>query len=147
MEIEKLYDKIFSWSLVVKATYHLHHTRPNRRNTCTYQSHYHLFIFQSPRSQLTHIYKHKPFTIPAYYFKFLRQSFTMKSQVMESKKPYLAVILIQAIYAGMFLLSKAAFNGGMNNFIFVFYRQAVATLFLAPLSLAFEWWLIFIFSC
>ncbi|KAJ4715433.1 WAT1-related protein [Melia azedarach] len=63
----------------------------------------------------------------------------MKSQVMESKKPYLAVILIQAIYAGMFLLSKAAFNGGMNNFIFVFYRQAVATLFLAPLSLAFEW--------
>ncbi|TXG60514.1 hypothetical protein EZV62_015087 [Acer yangbiense] len=58
---------------------------------------------------------------------------------MDKKKPYLAVILIQAIYAGMFLLSKAAFNGGMNNFVFIFYRQAAATVFLAPISLFFEW--------
>ncbi|XP_041006031.1 WAT1-related protein At5g64700 [Juglans microcarpa x Juglans regia] len=58
---------------------------------------------------------------------------------MDEKKPYLAVILIQAIYAGMFLLSKAAFNGGMNNFVFVFYRQAAATIFIAPLALFFEW--------
>lgn len=59
---------------------------------------------------------------------------------MESnKKPYLAVILIQAIYSGMFLLSKAAFDVGMNNFIFVFYRQAAATVFLVPLALFFEW--------
>ncbi|KAL5751998.1 hypothetical protein ACOSP7_022172 [Xanthoceras sorbifolium] len=57
---------------------------------------------------------------------------------MDKKKPYLAVILIQAIYAGMFLLSKAAFNGGMNNFVFIFYRQAAATVFLAPISLFFE---------
>ncbi|KAB1210315.1 hypothetical protein CJ030_MR5G024651 [Morella rubra] len=58
---------------------------------------------------------------------------------MDDKKPYLAVILIQAIYTAMFLLSKAAFNGGMNNFVFVFYRQAVATIFLAPLAVFFEW--------
>ncbi|KAK2656049.1 hypothetical protein Ddye_009101 [Dipteronia dyeriana] len=58
---------------------------------------------------------------------------------MDKKKPYLAVILIQAIYAGMFLLSKAAFNGGMNNFVFIFYRQAAATVFLALISLFFEW--------
>ncbi|OMO83632.1 Drug/metabolite transporter [Corchorus olitorius] len=58
---------------------------------------------------------------------------------MDKKKPYLAVILIQAIYAGMFLLSKAAFDGGMNNFIFVFYRQAAATVFLIPLAFFFEW--------
>ncbi|KAJ8769520.1 hypothetical protein K2173_005123 [Erythroxylum novogranatense] len=58
---------------------------------------------------------------------------------MDAKKPCVAVILVQAIYAGMFLLSKAAFNGGMNNFVFVFYRQAAATLFLAPLALLFEW--------
>ncbi|KAF8405881.1 hypothetical protein HHK36_007959 [Tetracentron sinense] len=57
---------------------------------------------------------------------------------MEGKKPYLAVILIQSIYAGMFLLSKAAFNGGMNNFVFVFYRQAAATVFLVPLAIFFE---------
>ncbi|XP_065876700.1 WAT1-related protein At5g64700 [Euphorbia lathyris] len=58
---------------------------------------------------------------------------------MGEKKVYLAVILVQVIYTGMFLLSKAAFNVGMNNFVFVFYRQAAATLFLAPLSLFFEW--------
>ncbi|KAK9012721.1 hypothetical protein V6N11_040759 [Hibiscus sabdariffa] len=58
---------------------------------------------------------------------------------MEKKKPYLAVILIQSIYAGMFLVSKAAFDGGMNNFIFVFYRQAAATVLLVPLALFFEW--------
>ncbi|KAJ7945291.1 WAT1-related protein [Quillaja saponaria] len=56
-----------------------------------------------------------------------------------NKKAYWVVILIQAIYAGMFLLSKAAFDHGMNNLIFVFYRQAAATVFLAPLALLFEW--------
>ncbi|KAE7998250.1 hypothetical protein FH972_002812 [Carpinus fangiana] len=58
---------------------------------------------------------------------------------MDGKKPYLAGILIQAIYAGMFLLSKAAFNGGMNSFVFVFYRQAAGTIFLAPIAVFFEW--------
>ncbi|KAG8640841.1 hypothetical protein MANES_13G082200v8 [Manihot esculenta] len=58
---------------------------------------------------------------------------------MGENKPYLAVIFVQAIYGGMFLISKAAFNGGMNSYIFVFYRQAAATLFLAPFALLFEW--------
>ncbi|XP_027343851.1 WAT1-related protein At5g64700-like isoform X2 [Abrus precatorius] len=58
---------------------------------------------------------------------------------MEGNKPYLAVILVQSIYAAMFLLSKAAFDHGMNNFIFVFYRQAFATIFLLPFSFFFEW--------
>ncbi|KAG7011135.1 WAT1-related protein, partial [Cucurbita argyrosperma subsp. argyrosperma] len=55
------------------------------------------------------------------------------------KKPYFAVLLRHSIYAGMFMLSKAAFDGGMNNFIFVFYRQAIATVFLLPIALYFEW--------
>ena len=55
------------------------------------------------------------------------------------KKTYGVVILIQAIYAGMHLLSKAAFDGGMNTFIFLFYRQVTATTFLVPLSLFLEW--------
>ena len=59
------------------------------------------------------------------------------------KKPYFAVLLRHSIYAGMFLLSKAAFDGGMNNFIFVFYRQAIATLFLLPIALYFEWYFFF----
>ncbi|XP_059641318.1 WAT1-related protein At5g64700-like [Cornus florida] len=57
---------------------------------------------------------------------------------MDEKKPYLAVLLVQAIYTVMFLLSKAAFNVGMNTFVFVFYRQAAATVFLAPLAYFFE---------
>ncbi|XP_062097036.1 WAT1-related protein At5g64700 isoform X2 [Humulus lupulus] len=55
------------------------------------------------------------------------------------KKAYLTVILIQAIYAGMNLLSKAAFDGGMNNFIFVFYRQAAATACIVPVAVFLEW--------
>ncbi|XP_057971140.1 WAT1-related protein At5g64700 [Malania oleifera] len=54
---------------------------------------------------------------------------------MEGKKAYLAVTLIQTLYAGMFLVSKAAFNDGMNTFIFVFYRQTAATVFLLPITL------------
>ncbi|CAF1716797.1 unnamed protein product [Brassica napus] len=47
--------------------------------------------------------------------------------------------MIQIIYAIMVLISKAVFNGGMNTFVFVFYRQAFATIFLAPLAFFFEW--------
>ena len=57
-----------------------------------------------------------------------------------NKKPYLVAILIEAIYAGMFLLSKAAFDHGMNNFIFVFYRQTTTTIFLIPFAFFFEWY-------
>ncbi|CAA7034763.1 unnamed protein product [Microthlaspi erraticum] len=57
---------------------------------------------------------------------------------METKKPYMVVTVIQLIYAIMFLISKAVFNGGMNTFVFVFYRQAFATIFLAPLAFFFE---------
>ena len=59
---------------------------------------------------------------------------------MKGNNPYLIVVLVQAIYAAMFLLSKAAFDHGMNNFIFVFYRQAVATIFLTPFTFFFEWY-------
>lgn len=42
---------------------------------------------------------------------------------MGGKKPYLAAILFQSINAGMFILSKATLNEGMNSFVFIFYRQ------------------------
>ncbi|KAH0923037.1 hypothetical protein HID58_023055 [Brassica napus] len=57
---------------------------------------------------------------------------------METKKPYMMVTMIQLIYAFMFLISKAVLDGGMNTFVFVFYRQAFATMFLAPLAFFFE---------
>ncbi|XP_010260948.1 PREDICTED: WAT1-related protein At5g64700-like [Nelumbo nucifera] len=58
--------------------------------------------------------------------------------MMDGKKPYLVVILIQSIYAVTYILSKAAFNGGMNCFVFTFYRQAIATVFLVPVAVIFE---------
>ncbi|KAK7247533.1 hypothetical protein RIF29_42417 [Crotalaria pallida] len=55
-----------------------------------------------------------------------------------NNKAYVVVILVQAIYSAMFILSKAAFDHGMNNFIFVFYRQAFATVVLIPAAFFFE---------
>ncbi|XWS41410.1 hypothetical protein CRYUN_Cryun17cG0079700 [Craigia yunnanensis] len=57
---------------------------------------------------------------------------------MAIKKPYIAAFLIQATYAGMVLLSKAAFNAGMSTSVFVFYRQFAGTLFLVPFAIIFE---------
>ncbi|XP_073285979.1 WAT1-related protein At1g43650 [Primulina huaijiensis] len=50
------------------------------------------------------------------------------------KNPYIVVIFIQFAYAGMALLSKAAIAQGMNPFVFVAYRQAIATVALAPFA-------------
>ncbi|XP_051140707.1 WAT1-related protein At5g64700-like [Andrographis paniculata] len=57
---------------------------------------------------------------------------------MGENKPFLAVLTIQLIYAGYFLLTKLAFDVGMNTFVFVFYRQAAATLFLVPIAIFLE---------
>ena len=57
---------------------------------------------------------------------------------MEAKKPYLVAIVIQLIYAGMFVVSKAAFNHGMNTYVFIFYRQAAASLLLLPIAFVLE---------
>ncbi|KAL2531390.1 WAT1-related protein [Abeliophyllum distichum] len=57
---------------------------------------------------------------------------------MEIKKPLLVALIIQSLYAGYFLLSKVAFDVGMNTYVFVFYRQAAATVFLAPTAMFFQ---------
>ncbi|KAK1310820.1 WAT1-related protein [Acorus calamus] len=57
---------------------------------------------------------------------------------MDSMKPYLVLIIIRSIYAGMSMLSKAAFNYGMSTYVFVFYRQCFAFIFLASFALIFE---------
>ncbi|CAN6336044.1 unnamed protein product [Urochloa humidicola] len=57
---------------------------------------------------------------------------------MDAKKPYVIAIIIQLIYTGMFVVSKAAFDHGMNTFVFIFYRQAAASLLLPPMALLLE---------
>ncbi|KAH7671267.1 WAT1-related protein [Dioscorea alata] len=54
---------------------------------------------------------------------------------MNEMKPYIVVILIQFIYTGMPIISKAALDIGLSPFVFVFYRQAFATVMLVPLSI------------
>lgn len=57
---------------------------------------------------------------------------------MEAKKPYAIAVIIQLIYAGMFVVSKAAFDNGINTFVFIFYRMAAASLLLLPIAFVFE---------
>ncbi|CAN6204513.1 unnamed protein product [Urochloa humidicola] len=53
----------------------------------------------------------------------------------EVYKPCAAMVVVQCIFAAMTLWVKAAFAGGMSPMVFVVYRQAVATLVLAPIAL------------
>ncbi|CAI0555096.1 unnamed protein product [Linum tenue] len=59
----------------------------------------------------------------------------------DTTKAYGAVVLTRLINAGMFLVSKAAFDGGLNPAVLVFYRQVLATLILAPLAFLLEWYI------
>lgn len=57
---------------------------------------------------------------------------------MDTKKPYIIAVIIVVIYTGMYVVSKAAFENGMNSFVFVFYRQAAASLLMLPITLLLE---------
>uniref|UniRef100_A0ACD5WKM1 Uncharacterized protein n=1 Tax=Avena sativa TaxID=4498 RepID=A0ACD5WKM1_AVESA len=51
------------------------------------------------------------------------------------KKPYIVAVIIQLIYTGMFVVSKASFNQGMSTYVFIFYRQASGSILLLPLAI------------
>ncbi|CAL5097397.1 unnamed protein product [Urochloa decumbens] len=57
---------------------------------------------------------------------------------METKKPYVIAVVIQLIYTGMFVVSKAAFDQGMNTYVFIFYRMVAASLLLLPIAIVLE---------
>ncbi|XP_057778957.1 WAT1-related protein At2g37460-like [Salvia miltiorrhiza] len=54
--------------------------------------------------------------------------------VFEKAKPFLAVVFLQAGLAGMDIISKAALNEGMSNYVFIVYRHVVATLVITPFA-------------
>ncbi|KAK7345659.1 hypothetical protein VNO77_16267 [Canavalia gladiata] len=56
----------------------------------------------------------------------------------ERSKPLIAVVSLQCGYAIMDVLSKAAMNKGMSNYVFVVYRHAVAFFVIAPFALFFD---------
>ncbi|KAG7998827.1 hypothetical protein I3843_01G274900 [Carya illinoinensis] len=49
-------------------------------------------------------------------------------------KPFLAVTLLQSIYAGMEIIFKFALNEGMNQHVLIVYRYAVATVVTAAFA-------------
>ncbi|CAN6336039.1 unnamed protein product [Urochloa humidicola] len=54
------------------------------------------------------------------------------------KKAYAVAMVIQVIMASTVILSKAAFDRGLNPFVYIFYRLAAASLFLTPLAIFLE---------
>ncbi|KAI3447662.1 hypothetical protein Pfo_004327 [Paulownia fortunei] len=58
--------------------------------------------------------------------------------VFVKAKPFLAVVFLQVGMAGMDIISKAALNEGMSNYVLVVYRHAIATIFIAPFALALD---------
>ncbi|KAG5389994.1 hypothetical protein BRARA_H01498 [Brassica rapa] len=60
-------------------------------------------------------------------------------QKMEKYKPVMTLVLLQFTAAGVALFTKAAFMEGLSPAVFVVYRQAIATLFICPISFFFTW--------
>lgn len=56
-------------------------------------------------------------------------------KLISRAKPFLAVVFLQFGLAGMDILSKAALNEGMSNYVFVVYRHAIATLVMTPFAI------------
>ncbi|KAJ0984497.1 hypothetical protein J5N97_002853 [Dioscorea zingiberensis] len=59
-------------------------------------------------------------------------------EVMSKMKPYMAMILLQIGYAGMYIISLASLKHGMNHYVLVVYRNIIAAAVIAPFALWFE---------
>ena len=59
-------------------------------------------------------------------------------RLLVSAKPYLGVVFVQFGSAGMAIIAKSALNKGMSQYVFVFYRMAVATIVFAPFAIVFD---------
>ncbi|PKA49991.1 WAT1-related protein [Apostasia shenzhenica] len=59
-------------------------------------------------------------------------------RVLHKVKPYVAMIVLQLGYAGMYVVSLATLKNGMNQYVLVVYRNVAAAAVIAPLALWFE---------
>ncbi|KAL1351807.1 hypothetical protein HN51_015681 [Arachis hypogaea] len=57
---------------------------------------------------------------------------------LEKAKPFIGVIFLQFGFAGMDVLSKAALNKGMSNYVLVVYRHVVAFIVITPFALVID---------
>lgn len=58
--------------------------------------------------------------------------------LMNSVKPYLAMISMQFGYAGMYIITMVSLKHGMNHYVLAVYRHAIATAVIAPFALFHE---------
>ncbi|KAL3357359.1 hypothetical protein AABB24_017852 [Solanum stoloniferum] len=56
----------------------------------------------------------------------------------QRSKPYIAMISLQFGYAGMNIITKVSLNRGMSHYVLVVYRNAFATIVIAPFALILE---------
>ncbi|KAF7091318.1 hypothetical protein CFC21_093917 [Triticum aestivum] len=59
-------------------------------------------------------------------------------KAVNDAKPYLAMVLLQVGFAGMYIIAVASLKRGMSHFVLVVYRNLVATAVMAPFALYFE---------
>ncbi|KAL7604642.1 WAT1-related protein At1g21890 [Lactuca sativa] len=59
-------------------------------------------------------------------------------EVLNSSKPYIAMVALQFGYAGMYIITMIGMKRGLSHWILVVYRHATATLVIAPFAFAFE---------
>ncbi|VAI49971.1 unnamed protein product [Triticum turgidum subsp. durum] len=59
-------------------------------------------------------------------------------KAVNDAKPYLAMVLLQVGFAGMYIVAVASLKRGMSHFVLVVYRNIVATVVMAPFALYFE---------
>ncbi|CAJ2641260.1 unnamed protein product [Trifolium pratense] len=53
---------------------------------------------------------------------------------MQRKCPYIFMLIVQVLFAVMNILMKLAINNGISNYVFVVYRNGVASLFMGPIG-------------
>ncbi|CAM0907605.1 unnamed protein product [Alopecurus aequalis] len=59
-------------------------------------------------------------------------------KVLNDVKPYLAMVLLQVGFAGLYVVAVSSLKGGMSHFVLVVYRNIVATVVMTPFALYFE---------
>lgn len=53
-------------------------------------------------------------------------------------KPYFLMVFLQFGSAGMYIISTATLNHGMNRYVLIVYRNAIAAVVFAPFALILE---------
>jgi drug/metabolite transporter (DMT)-like permease len=56
----------------------------------------------------------------------------------EKFKPHISQIIYQIAFAGMYIIARVSLIDGMNHFVFMAFRQAIATLAIAPFAYVLE---------